>query len=650
MAAGSELSTSHRSGGTPAAEPSARESPRPAPGGPAPTGLPAGDGLMFPTVARLELDDLLSQLVDRAQDVLATQGRLRGLLQANRVIATDLRLPVLLRHIVEAATDLLGARYGALGVVAPDRTLEEFVHVGMTDADVERIGQLPTGHGLLGILIDDPRPRRADDIAHDPASQGFPAGHPPMRTFLGVPITVRGEVFGNLYLTDKRDGVPFTAEDEELALALAANAGVAIENARLYHESQQRHLWMTASAEISRQVMVGADNALATLVHRVQEVADAPFVALALHTTNQGTADGGDPSKGAGNAERGGRGNGGEYARVAVAVTGRDGTGSAAGTDSTAAPDGPAHAGLGTDAGRAGRLIPLAHTLTGRVIAEQQGLRVDDAELDALPDERAARTGPLMVVPLVAGGDQCGGALLIGRDRGARAFTDGDLDMATSFAGHIAVALELARARADQEHLRVLADRGRIARDLHDHVIQRMFAVALGMQDLAQYENPSNADRLNGYVEDIDATIKDIRRSIFELRGQGPTKRGRLRTALDKIAEDVRPALGFAPAISLTGPLDTVADDQLTDHLLAVTREALTNTARHAHATSVEVRLAVDGDMVTLDAVDNGVGIGDTTRRSGLDNLRARAESLGGTFTATVPPAGGTHLRWTAPL
>ncbi|ABW16271.1 GAF sensor signal transduction histidine kinase [Parafrankia sp. EAN1pec] len=580
---------------------------------------------MFPTVARLELDDLLSQLVDRAQDVLATQGRLRGLLHANRVIATDLRLPVLLRHIVEAATDLLGARYGALGVVAPDRTLEEFVHVGMTDADVERIGHLPTGHGLLGILIDDPRPRRADDIAHDPASQGFPAGHPPMRTFLGVPITVRGEVFGNLYLTDKRDGVPFTAEDEELAQALAANAGVAIANARLYHEAQQRHLWMTASAEISRQVMVGADNALATLVHRVQEVADAPFVALALHTTNQGTADGGDRSKEAG------------YARVAVAVTERHVTGSA-------------HAGLGTDASRAGRLIPLEHTLTGRVIAEQQALRVDDSELDALPDERAARTGPLMVVPLVAGGDQCGGALLIGRDRGVRAFTDGDLDMAAGFAGHVAVALELARARADQEHLRVLADRGRIARDLHDHVIQRMFAVALGMQDLAQYENPSNAGRLNGYVEDIDATIKDIRRSIFELRGQSPTKRGRLRAGLNKIADDVRLALGFAPAISLTGPLDTVADDQLTDHLLAVTREALTNTARHAHATSVEVRLAVDGDMVTLDAVDNGVGIGDTTRRSGLDNLRARAESLGGTFTATTPPTGGTHLRWAAPF
>jgi transcriptional regulator with GAF, ATPase, and Fis domain len=166
---------------------------------------------MFPTVGRLELDELLAQLVERAQDVMATQGRLRGLLRANRMVTTDLRLPTLLRQVVEAGCELLDARYGALGVVAPDRTLEEFVHVGMDPADVERIGHLPTGHGVLGVLIDDPRPRRVDDIARDPNAVGFPPGHPPMHTFLGVPITVRGEVFGNLYLTEKRDGRAFTA-------------------------------------------------------------------------------------------------------------------------------------------------------------------------------------------------------------------------------------------------------------------------------------------------------------------------------------------------------------------------------------------------------------------------------------------------------
>ncbi len=243
---------------------------------------PKGESLTFPTVARLELDELLTQLVDRAQDVLATQGRLRGLLAVSRAIATDLRLPMLLRHIVEAACELLDARYGALGVIALDRTLEEFIHVGMNPGDVERIGHLPTGRGVLGLLIDDPRPRRLDDIARDPSAAGFPFGHPPMKTFLGVPITVRGEVFGNLYLTDKRGGVGFTAEDGELALALAASAGVAIENARLFHESQQRHGWMSASAELTRQIMAEADGALESVVRRVATVADAQFVSVVL--------------------------------------------------------------------------------------------------------------------------------------------------------------------------------------------------------------------------------------------------------------------------------------------------------------------------------------------------------------------------------
>ncbi|MBE3201384.1 MULTISPECIES: sensor histidine kinase [Parafrankia] len=583
---------------------------------------------MFPTVARLELDDLLTQLVERAQDVLATQSRLRGLLQANRLIATDLRLPVLLRHIVEAATDLLGARYGALGVIAPDRTLEEFVHAGMTDAEVARIRYLPTGQGILGLLIDDQRPRRVDDIAEDPSAYGFPPGHPPMRTFLGVPIMVRGAVFGNLYLTDKHDGMPFTAEDEELALALAANAGVAIENARLYHESQQRHLWMTASAEITRLFMAGADDALDALAQRVLEVADASFVALALRAEN-GPDD---------------------HARIAVAAAGAPGAAGSGAGNGTGGGTGGGGGGGGGVAGRAGRRIPLEHTLTGRVLTERQALRVDNAQLDALPDERTAGTGPLMVVPLVAGLDQCDGALLVGRDHGAPAFTDTDLTLATSFAGHIAIALELGHAKADQERLLVLADRGRIARDLHDHVIQRLFAVALGMQDLAQYENPSNSDRITSYIEDIDATIKDIRRTIFELRSAHPTRVARLRGALEEICDDIRPALGFTPTITLTGPLESLVDDRLTDHLIAAAREALTNTARHARAGAAELRLAVQGDSVTLDAIDDGVGLGSSTRRSGLDNLRTRAEIVGGSFSLSTPPGGGTHLRWTAPL
>jgi len=475
---------------------------------------------MFPTVARLELDELLTQLVDRAQDVLATQSRLRGLLRANRIVATDLRLPTLLRLVVEAACELLGARYGALGVVAPDGTLEEFVHVGMDEADVARIGHLPTGQGVLGLLIDDPRPRRMDDVARDPNAVGFPPGHPPMHTFLGVPVTVRGAVFGNLYLTEKRDGRPFTGEDEELALALAATAGVAVDNARLFDEAQQRNQWMRASAEVSHELMADLPDPIGLIVERARSTARADYAAM--------VARGADPAS----------------ATVEFAV--------------------------GLDV--AGDTISLDGSLTGRAFAEQQAVLTAAA---AGGQDRRPEVGSAMALPLRASAEADRRVLLLGRARGRQGFTAADMDMAAGFAGHAAVALELARSKSEQERLVVLADRGRIARDLHDHVIQRMFAVALGIQDVAQYEQSANAERLNGFVEDIDATIKDIRRSIFELRGSAQLGRGTLRSAIEKIAVDGKAGLGFAPAVTCAGPLDTVVSDTLAAHLLAVVREAV---------------------------------------------------------------------------
>jgi len=557
------------------------------------------DDLTFPTVGRLELDELLTQLVDRAQDFMATQGRLRGLLRANRIVTTDLRLPTLLRLVVQAACELLDARYGALGVVAADRTLEEFVHVGMPLADVERIGHLPTGQGVLGVLIDDPRPRRVGDIARDPAAIGFPPGHPPMRTFLGVPITVRGEVFGNLYLTEKRDGRAFTAEDEELALALAATAGVAIDNARLFDEAQQRHQWMSASAEVTHELMADPPDPIALVVERARTTARADYVAMLSPHHD-------DPAS----------------ATIEVAV--------------------------GADT--AGNTVPLGGSLAGRVFAEQRPLLAGDVSADASDLERGPDVGSLMAVPLRATAEADRRVLLLGRARGRQAFTSADLDMASSFAGHVAVALELARAKSERERLVVLADRGRIARDLHDHLIQRMFAVALGIQDVAQYEQTSNAERLNGFVEDIDATIKDIRRSIFELRGTAQLGRQSLRAAVEKIAAGAEAGLGFAPTVTCSGPLDTVVGDTLAAHVLAVVREAVSNAARHSRATALRISVCLENDDIVVEAEDNGVGIGDAVRSSGLTNLRERADSLGGTFRLAVPAGGGTHLRWTAPI
>jgi len=213
--------------------------------------LLAGQG--FPQVARLELDQLLEQLIERARDVQATQGRLRGLLRANLEVARAVDVDQILRHILEAATSLVDAKYAALGVVRDGR-LVRFVHTGMDDATIQAIGSLPEGQGLLGQLIDVPQPLRMTDIAEHHASVGFPANHPPMRTFLGVPIRVKDRVFGNLYLTDKRGGV-FSADDEELVAALAAAAGVALENASLFTETHQRQAWQKAMAELATAVL-----------------------------------------------------------------------------------------------------------------------------------------------------------------------------------------------------------------------------------------------------------------------------------------------------------------------------------------------------------------------------------------------------------
>ncbi|WP_322770512.1 GAF domain-containing sensor histidine kinase [Frankia sp. Cr1] len=517
-----------------------------------PTG--GGDELMFPTVARLDLDELLSQLIERAQDVMGTQDRLRGLLRASRVIAADIHLPDLLRRIVEAARALLDAEYAALGVVAPDLRLEQFIHVGMTAEDADHIGHLPTGKGVLGLLVREPRPQRLDDISKHPQAHGFPPGHPPMKTFVGVPIRIRSEIFGNLYVAGKRDGRQFTAEDEELALALAATAGIAIENARLFAESQQRQHWLTASAELTRHLLADGDDPLKMIGSKVQAVAEADFTAVLLEGD---TAD---------------------HLKVDVAL-------------------GPHSEGLvGTD-------IALDRSIVGRALRERRPLRVDDATADTLVGLEIPRLGPLMAVPLAAASSH--GALLIGRSTGGHAFTESELDMATGFAGHVAIAIELARARAERDQLGVLKDRDRIARDLHDHVIQRLFAVALGMQDMAEYEESADADRLAGYINDLDATIKEIRATIFELR-HTRTPDTRVRARLVEVVKEFHPVFGFRPRVHTEGPVDTLIDGAVAENLLAAVREGLSDAARHALPTSIDITVRIVAETVTLDIVDDG--------------------------------------------
>jgi signal transduction histidine kinase len=594
-----------------------------APGGPAGEQGSAGaafDGsapdvepaaLTFPDLPRLELDQLLGQLVERAQEVITTQGRLRGLLRANQMVIGDLALPVLLRRIAEAARELVGARYAALGVISPAGGLAEFVHVGMPAETVERIGHLPQGKGLLGALIDDPHPIRLDRIADDPRSSGFPPGHPPMDGFLGVPIRIREEVFGNLYLAESTKA-GFTAEDEQLATALAATAAVAIENPRLFEAVHARGEWLRASATITRQLLASDEEAgeavrpLQLIAERTWRIAHADLVFVVLPS---GTGPGPDSGE----------------LRVDVAV----------GTGADVLP---------------GRRVPQEGSLSGWVFTTGEPLRVgapDEAGLVSVASPELD-VGPVLVVPL-QGSARVHGVLSVVRLRGRAAFTADEVDMVAGFANQAVVAIELAEARAEQQRAVMLDERQRIAADLHDHVIQRLFAAGLSLQALAATLGPGPAaNRALATVADLDETITQIRTSIFQLH-QAPqaTPRGVRARLLEVVAQEA-PVLGFEPAVRFSGLLN-ILPDEVADDLVAVLREALSNIARHAHACRVEIDLTAGTEQITLEVHDDGVGLGPTTRRSGLANLRRRAEHYGGTLALASRHPTGTCLTWSVP-
>jgi signal transduction histidine kinase len=553
---------------------------------------------------RLSVELLMSQLVEQASLIMTAQERLRRLLTANRSIVQELSLPAVLRRIVETARDVAGARYAALGVIGADGLLEQFLHVGMDEEAVRAIGELPKGRGVLGALIENPKPIRLTRIANDPRSSGFPDGHPGMNTFLGVPIRSRDSVFGNLYLTDRTDGGPFTAEDEELVLALAATAGIAIENARLYEESRRRQEWLRASGEISRQLLDPEAEYSETL-HRiatsVKRLAAADVVTLVRPTEDGGQLE------------------------VVVA------TGAA-------------------ERELVGLRYQKRDSIAWQAMQEGRGVRieaVDQKPAVYLHLRPYVPVSQAMALPL-RGEIGPRGAIVAGRIMPHAAFTEADLDMAETFAGQAAIALELSDARANQQRLGVLEDRDRIASDLHDHVIQRLFAAGLSLQSLASTANDEVLEhRLTRTVDELDETIRQIRTTIFAL--QEDSSRSLRGTALE-VVDQLAPLLPVRPDVQLVGPLDTISDDVIIGDVAAVLRESLTNVAKHAQAAKIRVRVQADGQRLTLTVTDNGVGLGQSTRRSGLANLNRRAERHGGEFDVRNAPEGGLRLQWSIPL
>ena len=549
-----------------------------------------GAGLDFVDVERLELDSLLQQLRDRADDVLGTQGRLRGLLRANAAVAADLSLPVVLHRVAEAARDLLDARHAAIGVIGRDGQLEHFVHVGMP------VEIVPRGRGVLGLLMTDPTPIRLADHA----CQSAPAGFPPGR-FLGVPVRVGEAVFGNLYVTERTDGARFTAEDEQLATGLAVAAGGAIANARLFTESEQRRRWLVASGELTNQLLsADTEQPLTVITEQAATAAGADFATLAL-------AHGDDQV-------------------IVAAVSGV----------------------LATDL--AGRTAPSETSLCGHAIRTGKPALIADYRDESPAIAVSVEMGPLLVVPLTAG-EHTRGALTLGRLADRAGFTETDLNMAASYATQAAVALELSDARDAHERLARAEDRDRIAGDLHDHVIQELFALGMGLQGLASVtDRPAHITRIVGYIDSLDHVISTIRGTIFQMQqpiGHDPTG---LQARILDIATQHTAQLGYTPQLRFAGPLDLAVNEGLAADVLAVIREAISNCARHAHATRLEISIALAHDLLTLQITDNGHGLGTPTRSSGLTNMRRRAEHHHGTLAITTPDQGGTHLTWTGNL
>jgi GAF domain-containing protein len=429
-------------------------------------------GLAFPQVARLELDELLEQLVARARDVQDTQGRLRGLLRAYLKVAGAVDLDEVLGHVVSAARELVNARYAALGVVREGR-LVRFVHEGMEADTVATIGDLPQGKGLLGRLVDYPQPLRLARIASHMSSVGFPEHHPPMRSFLGVPIQVAGRVFGNLYLTDKQGAEEFSPDDEELVLALATAAGLAIDNARLLDQVRREQHWQTALVEISTALVSGADpdQALRDLVHHALISARATgggvFVPIDDETLCLTVVEGTySPSQDLQVSMQGSLAGAALSADTAVLVT-----------DMASDP----------------------HTATG---------------IGAGP----ATIGATLAVPIPSSTGPAG-VLCLSRPPGEAAFDDADQELVAVFASRAGLALGLAANRRLSEELHLLEDRGHIAEQLREQVISRLYAAGLAVQAiLPTVSNPTAKQALNRHIDEVDAIIADIRRAVFGLR------------------------------------------------------------------------------------------------------------------------------------
>ncbi len=529
---------------------------------------------------------------------------------ALRAAASGSQLEATLHDIVQAAVRHVGAGYGAMGVLTPDgRRLDRFVIVGLGPEDRDRIARPPAGHGILGLLVGDPTTLRLDDLTEHPASSGFPAGHPQMQSFLGVPVRVGPAVFGNLYLTEKNTGGPFTPADAEVAQALAAVAGMAIENARLAERAENRRKWGQAATEMATALLSGADpdHVLQAVSTRVSGLTNADMAGVLAPSVDD------------------------DQTMTIVAAVGR----AAADIEGVRFP-------MGTGS----YLGDLQEDGTARLIED-----VSSTPLLGLSSPAAievtAGFGPAMTAPLGTGPGR--GLLAVMRAEGREPFTPDELDLLSAFAAQASVVLELARAREREQRLQVQADRERIARDLHDHVVQRIFATGLALDRISrslEESEPEVAARISRRVDELDGTIARIRSSIFELKDAGDASPVGVRRRIGEAVRSVTEAHDLGADLRIRNEVEELPPDVVHDVIAAV-RELVTNVVRHAEASRLTVAVTV-GDAVSVVVTDDGRGMPPIAVRSGLANLTDRAERRGGTLATTTGPSG-TEVTWSIP-
>ncbi|MBF6445159.1 GAF domain-containing sensor histidine kinase [Nocardia farcinica] len=561
------------------------------------------------TLAQSRLRELLAEVQDRIAEIVNVRDQMDRLIEAMLVVTAGLDLDNTLRSIVHTAIELVDAKYGALGVRESDRDskeLAEFVYEGIDDRTRVLIGDLPRGHGVLGLLIDDPRPIRLADMSAHSASVGFPDHHPPMRTFLGVPVQVGGEVFGNLYLTEKAGGHEFTEDDEVVVQALAAAAGIAIANARLYEESRIRQQWLEATQQVATRLLAGGETSevFTVITERALALTGSACAFLALPE---------DPDVPPEDLTE----------LVVVAAAGAD-------ADTLT-----------------GTRLPMDETHTGVAFRDGRPLAVDTA--DAPSFATSLEYGPVLTLPLRAG-NAVVGLLTTMRALGMPPVDAAGQAMMSAFADQAALALQMAATQRRMRELDVVSERDRIARDLHDHVIQRLFAVGLSLQStVSRARAPEIKTRLMDTVNDVQSIVQEIRHSIFDLHSSSAAEAPALRKRLHAVLAEMTEETDLRTSIRLSGPVSVLAPAMF-DDVEAVLREAVSNVVRHAKASSLSVRLTIRDD-VELEIVDNGIGLPeDLPRRSGLANMAARTEKAGGTFRAERGRDGGTVIHWSVPL